>query len=190
MSKLYYIGISGGSGSGKSTLCETLESELTKQGLRVAVFHMDDYFKMPEERPRAIAPFTGIEYRDDNHPSTVRMDELKADISAATDEFYDVVIIEGLLVLWDPDIYHKLHLKLFVDCRSEERVVRRLRRNMAWGMQFDDIANVYLDMVRYRHDEYVEPTRWRADLIINGSVFSKLATDMIVNSVAQQVKSN
>ena len=59
--------------------------------------------------------------------------------------------------------------------------MRRLRRNMAErGLSFDEIAGVYLDMVRYRHDQYIEPTRWRADLILNGSAPSPLANRLLL----------
>jgi uridine kinase len=54
---------------------------------------------------------------------------------------------------------------------------------MNWGLSFDEISEVYLDLVRYRHDEYVEPTKWRADLIINGSNPSEKAVKMILSYV-------
>lgn len=53
--------------------------------------------------------------------------------------------------------------------RGRADSVRRLRRNMQWGCSFDEIADVYLDLVRTRHDEFVEPSRWRADLVVNGN---------------------
>lgn len=80
-----------------------------------------------------------------------------------------MLIVEGLLTLWDCGLYEQLDLRLFVDCRADERIVRRLKRNMQWGYTFDEIADVYLDLVRTRHDMYVEPSRWKADLVINGS---------------------
>jgi uridine kinase len=101
----------------------------------------------------------------------------------ALENDFDVVIIEGLLTLWDQEIYSRLDLKLFVDCRPDERIVRRLRRNMGWGFSFDEISNVYLDMVRYRHDEFVEPTKWKADLILNGANSSNIALSAIVGLV-------
>jgi uridine kinase len=60
---------------------------------------------------------------------------------------------------------------------------------MQWGLTFDQISEVYLDLVRYRHDEYVEPSKWRADFILNGSIPSEKAllmiTDFIKNSCEQ-----
>ena len=87
------------------------------------------------------------------------------------------------MTLWDEEIVEQLDLRLYVDCRPDERIVRRLKRNMKWGLTFDQIADVYLDMVRYRHDEYVEPTKWRADLIINGSNPSEKGIQLIANYV-------
>lgn len=173
------IGIAGGSASGKSTLSGCLAEAL--KDLRVLELHMDSYFKDPEERPSAAAPVTGRIYRDDNHPLTVDLEGLKRDLQAAVDgSKYQIVIVEGLLVLWDEEIYRQLDLRLFVDCRPDERIVRRLKRNMGWGLSFDEIADVYLDLVRYRHDEYVEPCRWRADFVLNGSNPSPKALEAMV----------
>lgn len=173
----YTIGIAGGSASGKSTLTGVLEQRLSD--LRLGVLHMDEYFKPEGERPVSAGPVNGKQYMDDNHPLTMDLPQFAADLTAMQSGNYDVVIAEGLLVLWDDDICGKLDLKLFVDCQADERIVRRLRRNMGWGLGFDEIADVYLGLVRYRHDEYVEPSKWRADLIINGSCQSSAAVAMI-----------
>ena len=123
------------------------------------------------------------------HLDVYKRQELKSDLSKALrDGQTEVVIIEGLLTLWDQDIYNQLDLRLFVECRADERIVRRLKRNMKRGLKFDEIADVYLDFVRYRHDEYVEPTKWRADFIINGSNFSDKAIKIIVNYVKGMVR--
>lgn len=98
---------------------------------------MDSYFKPEEELPLAEAPITGKIYRDYNHPSSFYMDQLKAELSeAAESEKYQVIIVEGLLVLWDQDIRGMLDLKVFIDCKADERIVRRLKRNMKWGLSF------------------------------------------------------
>lgn len=182
MNKPFIIGIAGGSASGKSTFSKNLREVFA--GMKVAELHMDSYFKAEEERAMVVAPITTKEYRDDNHPSSFDLPKLKQDMTNIIQEgSYQVLIVEGLLTLWDEEIYEQLDLKLFVDCRPDERIVRRLKRNMTWGLTFDEIANVYLDMVRYRHDEYVEPTKWRADFILNGSNPSPKVLDMIVTYV-------
>jgi uridine kinase len=183
--KPFVIGIAGGSASGKSTLCEQLEERLSHNKLKV--FHMDKYFKKPEQRPHVKAPVVNKVYMDDNHPLTMDLPALKDNLTSAIQEDHDIIIVEGLLVLWDDNIYPLLDLKLFIDCRADERIVRRTRRNMEWGLSFDEITNVYLDMVRYRHDEYVEPSKWRADLILNGSHQSETALTMIVNQIEASI---
>lgn len=184
--KPYVIGIAGGSASGKTTFSKTLIEALTP--VKVKVFHMDAYFKGEELRPQSAAPVSGKVYMDDNHPLTMDLPKLASDlakeISAAESQ---VIIVEGLLTLWNEEILKLLDLKLFVDCRADERIVRRLKRNMQWGLTFEQISEVYLDLVRYRHDEYVEPTRWRADFVLNGSNPSELTLQMIVAWVKLQV---
>lgn len=182
MGKAYVVGIAGGSASGKSTFSALLEKELLHT-LTTKTFHMDHYFKPKEQRPFSEAPITGKMYTDDNHPETMDLARLKQDVFAVLENQFDVIVIEGLLTLWDKEIYEACNLKLFVDCKADERIVRRLRRNMTWGLDFDQISDVYLDMVRHRHDEYVEPTKWRADLILNGSAPSDHALAAIVHYI-------
>lgn len=188
--KKFVIGIAGGSASGKSTFSDNLEKAL--EPISVKVFHMDFYFKKAENRPKAVAPISGKIYMDDNHPTTMDLPKLEKDLEEYLEKGEaQVVIIEGLLTLWDEKILNQLDLKLFVDCRADERIVRRIKRNMSWGLTYDQISDVYLDLVRYRHDEYVEPTKWRADLIINGSNPSQTTLEMISAYIKEKInKSN
>jgi uridine kinase len=187
MKGTYMVGIAGGTASGKTTFCEKLEKSLCESGADVKLVHIDSYFKPENERPFTEAFVSGIKYLDDNHPLTMDLDALKNDVQRdAAGEKYDVIIIEGLLTLWDDELYKKLDLKLYIDCRADERIVRRIKRNTQWGLSFDQITNVYLDMVRYRHDEYVEPSKWRADLILNGSNPSEVSLTMIKDHILRE----
>ena len=181
MKKPYVIGIGGGTASGKSTFTEKLEAELT--ALKVKTFHMDAYFKPKEERPFTKAFVSGIEYTDDNHPQTIYHEKLTQDIIDALGEDFDAIIVEGLLALWYDAIHELLDLKIFVDCRADERIVRRIKRNTQKGQTIEQITDFYMDMVRYRHEEYVEPSKWRADIILNGSKFSDQALAIIKDHV-------
>ena len=184
--KTFVVGIGGGSASGKTTISQILTQKL--EGTNVKSIHMDSYFKKPEDRPVSTAPIVGKEYMDDNHPLTMELGRLSKDLSNAVDsEEHDVIIVEGLLTLWDESILKQLDLKLFVDCRADERIVRRIKRNMRWGQTFEQITDVYLDLVRYRHDEFVEPTRWRADFVINGSTNSELALEIIEKYIREKI---
>lgn len=186
MKKPFLIGIAGGTASGKSTLSQQLEKLLADLDLQV--FHMDSYFKPADVRPKAAAPITGKVYLDDNCPETIFHEKLREDLAQAVREGHDVILIEGLYALWYDWLYEQLDLKLFIDCQADERIVRRLKRNMSQrGLSFDEIAEVYLDMVRYRHEQYIEPTKWRADLILNGSNPSPLAEKMLVSFIRANI---
>lgn len=187
MNKIFAAGIAGGTASGKSTLCEKLEKEL--QGYKLAVIHTDSYFKPDNERIRKKAFVTGREYIDDNHPEdTIYLHKLRKDMfDIIYQNEHDILLIEGLFTLWDDVICNMLDLKIFIDCKADERIVRRLKRNMQWGLKFDEIADVYLDMVRYRHEEYVEPSKWRADIIINGSSPTDASLEILTSYIKNKI---
>lgn len=179
----YIIGIAGGTASGKTTLCEKLEKQLSD--LKVKSIHMDAFFKW-DALPKAVSHLSGKTYDDHNCPDTVNWDAFHQELEEAVSGGCDVVLVEGLLVLWDDYLKNRLDLRLFVDCRADERIVRRIRRNTTWGLTFDEITDVYLDMVRFRHDQYVEPTKWTADLIINGSGQTDLVCNMLLQRCRQR----
>ena len=186
--KPFVVGIAGGTASGKTTIAANLENALT--GYKILVIHMDSYFKPDKDIPRAKAFVTGKIYADHNHPETMDLNKLNSDLEKIikNNKRFDIVIVEGLLTLWDDNICGKLNFKIFVDCRADERIVRRLKRNMQWGLSFDEITDVYLDMVRYRHEEYAEPSKWRADIIINGSNPTEVSLDVLATYIKEKIK--
>ena len=166
MSKPYVVAIAGGTCSGKSTLADRLEAIFAPK-CKLEVFHMDAYFK--KEPPTTIAPITRKEYVEHNSPDTLELDRLYADFQRASqDTSLDLVIIEGLFALYLDPIRERADLKIFVDLKSDERLTRRIVKHMAWGQTYEQVTERYLDTVRFRHDELIEPTRWHADLIVNG----------------------
>lgn len=163
------IGIAGGTCSGKSTLSEKLG---VIYGDDCRVIHMDSYFRKPFIH--TIAPITGIEYVEHNHPDALMLDELYADFEAEIESgAHRIVIIEGLFALYLERIRERLDLKIFVDLDSDERLVRRIRRFTNMGQSYDEITSRYIDTVRFRHNELIEPTRWHADVVINGNFKEK-----------------
>lgn len=182
--KTYVVGISGGSCSGKTTISNRLEKILSEK-YKVSVLHLDWYYKKQEVM--TIAPITRIEYAEHNHPDVMDIDRIYNDFTAAiADETNDVVLIEGLFALYFDQIREKLDLKVFIDLKSDERIYRRIKR---WidRQTIDEIALRYLDTVRYRHDEFIEPTRWHADLVVNGTLDANLGTDIIVSYIEAQL---
>ena len=171
------VGIAGGTSSGKSTLSRRLEDELA--GMSVLVMHMDAYFL--RVKPMMRAPITGEEWEDHNHPDSFDLSGLIRDLDTHRHEnAVQVIIVEGLMTLHHAPLRDRLDLAIYVDAPSDERIVRRLKRNMANGLAFDDIAAFFLDSVRFRHEEYVEPSRWHADIVLNGSYPSDRGLAVVV----------
>jgi len=178
---MFVIGIAGGTCSGKSTLSEALEAYY---GERAVVLHMDRYFRRPS--PTTIAPISGKEYVEHNHPDTLNLDEMYRDFEAAAAGESDLVIIEGLFALYLEPIRTKCDLKIFVDLASDERLVRRIRRFEQRGQTFDEITDRYIDTVRFRHNELIEPTRWYADMVVNG-IFKQNTVDILTAYIDKQI---
>ena len=130
--------------------------------MSVLVMHMDAYFL--RVKPMMRAPITGEEWEDHNHPDSFDLSGLIRDLDTHRHEnAVQVIIVEGLMTLHHAPLRDRLDLAIYVDAPSDERIVRRLKRNMANGLAFDDIAAFFLDSVRFRHEEYVEPSRWHAN---------------------------
>lgn len=166
MKKIYTIGIAGTSASGKSTLAYALQKRL--ECCKVKVIHMDEYYRPREERPVIKGIYNGKEYVDDNHPGALYMDRIRSDFHAARAAKWDVVILEGLFALYDEEIFSQLDLKIYVECDQDERLVRRIKRHLAFGQEFGEITERYVQAVQPRQRELVEPTKWKAQLLVNG----------------------
>lgn len=166
MGQAYTVGIGGTSASGKSTLANRLEERLADW--KVKVFHMDKYFRDPAQRPDVTGILNGKVYRDDNHPDTLDLARLHVDVAAAREEDWDVILIEGMFLLWDEAMAPMLDLKIYVDCDPDERLRRRITRNLSYGQELEEIMERYVQAVQPRQQEFVEPSKWKADIIVNG----------------------
>lgn len=169
MSKPYVVAIAGGTCSGKSTLTDRLEAILAPK-YKLEALRMDGYFK--KEPPMTIAPITRKEYVEHNSPDTLELERMYEDFARMTGEGSgaQLVLAEGLFALYLDKIRERADLKIFVDLPSDERLARRIVRFMAWGQTFEEVTERYLDTVRFRHNELIEPTRWHADLVVNGTL--------------------
>ena len=177
------VGIAGGTGSGKTTLSQKMEEALTDRSLQV--IHLDRYFK--RIRPHMIAPITGEDWEDHNHPTSMDLPQLVCDLDdAIRSREVQVIIVEGLFVLHYRPLRERLDLGIYLDAPADERIVRRLKRNLAKGASFDSTAGFYLDSVRFRHDEFVEPSRWHADIVLNGSYPSTRGLSFVLDWIRAQ----
>jgi len=182
--KPYIVGIAGGTCSGKSTAADRLAARFN--AYQQIVINIDNYYKHPGIT--SIAPITGVEYVEHNHPDAIDLDKLYADFHTACTGSADIVFVEGLFALYLPEIREKLDLKLFVDLESDARLVRRIKRFTSFGESFDGITDRYIDTVRFRHDEFVEPTRWHADIVLNGTLDDNKGLDIVECYIRKQLE--
>ena len=176
------IGIGGGSASGKTTLAEQLARHL--EPLRVEIVHQDRFFKAQDELPPYKSAATSRTWPDYNHPDSIKNAELLAHCRQLNG--IDVAIVEGILVLYHGELRDLMDIKCYVDAAADERIVRRIRRNLA-HYPIDDIADYYLESVRHQHERYNAPTRRCADLIIPGGMDSTTQRDGLVNALCQAI---
>ncbi len=182
----FVIGLGGGSASGKSTIADQLRNRL--EPLRVAVINQDRYFHDTARLPRHTSPDGAREWPDHNQPGSFDFTRLRTDLQAARDGDAEVVIVEGILVLHDAELRKLMDLKLFVEADPDERIVRRIQRNVARGYNLDDICDFYLDSVRYRYREFCEPTRAHADLVIPGGRYDGERSEQALTKVVALVR--
>ncbi len=181
----FVIGIGGGSASGKSTIAEELRRRLAPR--RVVIINQDTYFYPTDRLPRHSNPDGTRDWPDYNQPGSADFVRLAADLRAAKDGDAEVVILEGILVLYDPALRALMDLKLFVEAAEDERIVRRIRRNVARGHGLDGICDYYLDSVRYRHAEFCAPTCAYADRVVPGGQYKRADAEAVLEEVVAEV---
>lgn len=188
------IGIAGGTGSGKSTFTNRIKEEF---GDRVSVIYYDNYYKAHDDMS-----FEERKLINYDHPDSFETDllvehlhKLKEGIPVQcpvydysvhnrTDRTIeikpaDVIIIEGILVLYDKRLSDMMDIKIFVDADADERILRRVIRDVKErGRDVEGIARQYLTTVKPMHYAFVEPTKYTADLVIN-SAYNNVAFDVI-----------
>lgn len=199
----YIIGIAGGSGSGKTTFTNRLVKDFQNQ---ISVLYQDNYYKTTnhlsmEERMH-------LNY---DHPDAIDQDLMLEHIrrlsvgSPINCPVYDfsvhnrsektipiqpnrVLIVEGILIFYDPALRNLFDLKIYVEADADERFLRRALRDMSErGRSFSEIAEQYLTTVKPMHTRYVEPTKSLADVIINNP-FNDTSYELIRNQIATILK--
>lgn len=177
MKRAFVVGIAGATQSGKSTFTKKLEHAL--QDVKCKTFCIDNYHKPKDKLPIVEAPITRKVYADFNQADSFDIPQLRFDLKAEIERNeHELIIVEGTMILHDKEIFDALDLKLYVETKADERAVRYIEQ-YAQIHGHDFIKNSYLDLVRYRMDEYVEPTKWSADIILNGSMQSEQAVEII-----------
>lgn len=183
MENNYIVGIAGGSASGKTTIVNILKEQF---GDDITVICHDSYYRAHDE-----LPFEEREKLNYDHPSSFETETLIEDLKkircgeTIQVPVYDfsihnrvrnqsrevqpakVIIVDGFLVLQDRKLRALMDLKLFVDTDADERLIRRIRRDMVERARtVDSVLNQYETTVKPMHEKYVEPSKKYADIII------------------------
>ncbi|MGZ9583059.1 uridine kinase family protein [Paenibacillus marinisediminis] len=181
------VGIAGGSGSGKSTYCELLANELEE--FQVAVVSTDHFFK--EDLPKMMSPISNVEYDDYNHPDALDYNKLMDYLYnlQIAEKHPDVIIVEGIFTLYFEELRQMFDVKIFVDLDADERMYRRIRRNMKdWGVSLEEVATYYLDAAKHREKEFALPTKKFADFIINGNHLEGITENIIGCWISSKIR--
>jgi uridine kinase len=194
------IGIAGGTGSGKTTVAQAIYDRVGSG--RIEWISHDSYYRnfeglSPEERHK-------INF---DHPDSLETEllirhlDVLAKGSSVEVPLYDfaahtrrtdtqrveprrVVIVEGILVLAEPELRKRIDIKLFVDTPADIRFMRRLIRDIQTrGRTLDSVVHQYMTTVRPMHEEFVEPSKRYADLIIPEGGENQVALDAIISRV-------
>ena len=193
-----FIGIAGGTGSGKTTLTEHLKQHF---GDDISVVHHDSYYKYQDR------PFEERCKQNYDHPDAFETDlmveqlkQLKAGkaIRCPVYSFADhqrtseteliqpskVVIVEGILIFQDPRLREMLDIKIFVETDADVRILRRALRDVRdRGRTLESVITQYLTTVKPMHEQFVEPSKRRADIIIPEGGHNQVAMEMVIERV-------
>ena len=198
------IGIAGGTGSGKTTVVQQIISQLPKD--EVCVISQDSYYKdtshLTYEQRIAI---------NFDHPNSIDFALLAEHLALLRDNkpveqpvysFVDhnrtketvttypkkVIIVEGILILTHPEIREHFDIKIYVHADSDERLIRRLKRDIAErGRDLEEVLTRYQTTLKPMHQQFIEPTKEFADVIIPTNRYNTVGVDLIRSIIHQKL---
>ena len=199
MGKVLVIGIAGGSGSGKTTLTNQIVSRFSDE---VTVVTHDNYYKAHDEM--TYDERSRLNYDHPNAFDTELMIEhlkLLKEGKPVECPIYDytihnrskntltiapakVIIVEGILIFENEELCEQMDIRIFVDTDDDLRIIRRIRRDvMERARSLDSVINQYLDTVKPMHEQFVEPSKKNASIIVPEGGRNEVALNMILNQV-------
>ncbi len=198
------IGIAGGTGSGKTTLVDRLREQF---GDDISVLAHDSYYKAHHDLPLEERRLLNYD-----HPSSFDTDRMIADLEqlragrAIERPVYDytihdrteetvtvlpnkVVLVDGILVFEDPALRELMDIKIFVDTDADVRILRRILRDVKErGRSLDSVVEQYLSTVKPMHEQFIEPSKRYADIIVPEGGKNLVAIMMIVQRIAYHIE--
>jgi uridine kinase len=206
VSRPFLIGVAGGTCSGKTTVAERL-AELGGAA-SLTLIKLDSYYVDAPDLPRSERE--KINY---DHPDAFDFGLLNDHIAALCAgasvpvPIYDyvdyrrsgqtrlahpapIVVIEGILVLWEASLRERFDLKLYIDTDADLRLIRRMRRDVAMrGRTPENIIEQYLTTVRPAHEQFIEPSKRYADVIFPQGGLNEPAIDVLLARVRELTSS-
>ncbi|MHA7843714.1 MAG: uridine kinase [Winogradskyella sp.] len=199
------IGIGGGTGCGKTTVVNTILQELPEG--EVGVISQDSYYKDTshlsfEERVK-------INF---DHPRSIDFELLEKHLKdlkkgkAVNQPVYSfvkhnrtgdvivtqprkVMIVEGILILSHPEIRELFDIKIFVHADSDERLIRRLKRDITErGRDIDEVLTRYQNTLKPMHQQFIEPMKEYADIIIPNNKYNTVAVDIVKTIINERLQ--
>lgn len=202
------IGIAGGTGSGKTTVVTNILKNLNTE--EVLVISQDNYYKDHQE--------LSLEERERmnfDHPRSIDFDLLTKHVLALKNgesiqqplySFFthsrkeetilthpkDVIIIEGILVLTYPELRDLFDVKIFVHADSDERLIRRIRRDIQErGRDLDEVLTRYQKTLKPMHEQFIEPSKSHADIIVpNMKKKNEVAVRLLSTLIKDKLKTS
>jgi uridine kinase len=200
MRKPVVIGVTGGSGSGKTSVTKAIYESF--KGHSILIIEQDYYYKDQSELPFEERLKTNYDHplAFDNNlliehiKKLLRYESVEKPVYDYTMhtrseqvihvEPKDVIILEGILVLEDERLRDLMDIKLFVDTDADLRIIRRLTRDIQErGRTFDSVIEQYINVVRPMHNQFIEPTKRYADVIIPEGGQNHVAIDLMVTKI-------
>ena len=205
MKKPIIIGIAGGSASGKSSIANEIY-EYFKHEHTIKIIRLDDYYK--DQSHLTMEQRVKTNY---DHPLAFDMDllvkhlDLLKSNQSVEKPIYDftvhnrslqvevinprdVFILEGLFVLNEAQIRERCDILIYVDTDADIRFIRRLKRDMQErGRSLESVCNQYLQTVRPMHEQFVEPSKKYAHIIIPEGSSNQVAVDLLITKISSIV---
>ena len=203
MSDVIVIGVAGGTGSGKTTLVKAL---VNRFGDNISVLSHDNYYKRHDEM--SYEERTKLNY---DHPDAFDTDLMIGHLRAlkagrAIDcPTYDytvhnraeevlhieprrVIVVEGIMIFVNKTLCDEMNIRIFVDADADVRLCRRIRRDVKKrGRTIDSVIEQYMTTVKPMHEQYVEPSRKYADIVVLEGGHNLVALEMIMQRIQSHI---
>jgi uridine kinase len=198
------IAISGASGSGKSLFTENLLGAFSEQGRQVQVLREDHYY-----RAQDLLTMVDREKKNYDHPNAFEHELLKAHLQALRDgqpidyPYYcfkthtrlpdterlfpaPVIILEGIMLLARPELLPLYDVKIFIDTPLDICLMRRMMRDVKErGRTLESVASQYEATVKPMYHQFIEPSRFTADVVVTQGGENHIALDVIKSHIQQ-----